>query len=97
MRGLLQCNRMAVDWICKMPKNTLTSTAAGLAALGICESLLLALTDLKMINEQTSRDILTDVATANAEAATLAAAPNDHLAVVAIIEKILAGKNGMPH
>ena len=35
----------------------------GMAALGICESLLLALTDLKIISERDARDLLTDVAT----------------------------------
>jgi hypothetical protein len=72
------------------------SNAAGLAALGICESLLLALTDLKVITEQISHDILTDVASTNAEAAGLSATPARHLAVVEIIEKILSGKNGTP-
>ena len=33
----------------------------GAAALGICESLLLALTDLKVISEKDVRDLLTDV------------------------------------
>jgi hypothetical protein len=79
-----------------MPLSRPTSNAAGLAALGICESLLLALTDLKLISEQTSHDILTDVVTTNAEAAALSKTPDGHLAVVAIIEKILAGKNGTP-
>ena len=35
--------------------------AEGMAALGICESLLLALTDLKIISEQDARDLLADV------------------------------------
>ncbi len=79
-----------------MPPSNPTSNAAGLAALGICESLLLALTDLKLISEQNSHDILTDVVTTNTEAAALSATPDGHLAVVAIIERILAGKNGTP-
>jgi len=44
--------------------------AEGIAALGICESLLLALTDLKIISEKDARDLLTDVATTHHEAAT---------------------------
>jgi hypothetical protein len=43
--------------------------ADGMAALGICESLLIALTELKVICEQDARDLLTDVATAHSEAA----------------------------
>jgi len=40
----------------------------GLAALSICESLLLALTDLKVIGEQDARDLLTDVVARHTEA-----------------------------
>jgi hypothetical protein len=36
--------------------------ADGMAALSICESLLIALTELKVISEQDERDMLTDVA-----------------------------------
>jgi hypothetical protein len=39
--------------------------ADGVAALGICESLLIALTELKVISEQDARDLLTDVAAAH--------------------------------
>ena len=41
--------------------------AAGMAALGICELLLLVLTDLEIISEVAVRDVLTDVATAHRE------------------------------
>ena len=40
-----------------------------MAALGICELLLLALTELKIISDQDARDLLTDVATTHNEAA----------------------------
>jgi hypothetical protein len=80
-----------------MPPNNPASNAAGLAALGICESLLLAMTDLKLITARDSHDILTDVMTTNSEAAALSAAPAGHLEVVEIIGKILAGRNGTPH
>jgi hypothetical protein len=71
--------------------------AEGSAALGICESLLLALTDLNIISEKSTRDLLTDVATAHQEAAVLSPTPDRHEAVVAIIQRILAGKNSLPH
>jgi hypothetical protein len=71
--------------------------AEGLAALGICESLLLALTDLKIISERDARDLLTDVATTHSEAALVARQPGLHQAVVAIVERILAGKNAVPN
>ena len=68
--------------------------AEGLAALGICESLILTLTDLGVINEQDARGLLGDVATTHASAATVSHAPEVHEAVVEIISRILAGKNG---
>jgi hypothetical protein len=69
----------------------------GTAALGICESLLLALTDLEVMSEQDVRGLLTDVATANTEAATSAKTPGQHQAVAEIVRRILAGKNGLRH
>ena len=71
--------------------------ADGSAALGICESLLLALTDLKVISEEDVRALLTDVATANTEAASSSQTPEQHHAVAEIVQRILAGKNGMRH
>ena len=69
----------------------------GMAALGICESLLLALTDLKIVSEQDARDLLTDVATTHDEAAAASPSSKEHRAVVEIIHRILAGKNGLRH
>jgi len=69
----------------------------GLAALSICESLFLALTDLKLISEKEVRDLLTDVVTTHTEAAIGSGVPERHQAVVTIIERILAGKNAVPH
>jgi hypothetical protein len=72
--------------------------AEGMAALGICESLLLALTDLKIIRETDARDLLTDVATTHSEAAQGSPTPEMHQAVAAIVQRILEGKNGVrPH
>jgi len=68
--------------------------ADGTAALGICESLILALTDLKIISEKDARD-LTDVATTHTEAAATAQSPERHHSVVKIVRRILAGKNGV--
>jgi hypothetical protein len=51
------------------------SCNSGTAALGICESLLLALTDLKVISDEDVRALLTDVATANTEAAATSQTP----------------------
>ena len=71
--------------------------ADGMAALGICESLLLALTDLNIISDKDARGLLTDVASTHAEAAATSSAPAKHQAVVEIVQRILAGNNGVPH
>ena len=71
--------------------------AKGMAALGICESLLLALTDLNVISEEDVRGLLTDVATTHNEAASGSQTPEQHQAVVEIVQRILAGKNGLRH
>jgi len=71
--------------------------ADGIAALGICEALLIALTELKVISEQAARDVLTGVATARSEAADTSKKPEKHRAVAAIVQRILAGKAGVRH
>jgi hypothetical protein len=71
--------------------------AEGIAALGICESLLLALTDLKIISEKDACDVLMDVATTHTEAGAASQRPEKHQMVVGIVQRILAGKNGMRH
>ena len=71
--------------------------AAGTAALGICESLLLALTDAKILSEKDARDLLTDVVSSHQDAADASASPGQHQAVIAILQRILAGKNGVRH
>ena len=74
-----------------------STDADGMAALGICESMLLALTDLKIISDKDARDLLTDVATTHTEAATTSLNPANHQAVVGIVQRILGGKNGVRH
>jgi len=69
--------------------------AEGAAALGICESLLLALTESKIISEKDARDLLDDVVTSHQEAGLTSKTPDKHQAVVAIVQRILAGKNGV--
>lgn len=78
-----------------MAEHTRFGDAQGTAALGICESLLLALTDLKLISEQDALNLLTDVGNAHAEAAETSPTPEKHQAVVEIIERIRSGRNGV--
>jgi len=80
-----------------MPGHAEFKDAAGLAALGICESLLLELTDRNVIGEQDVRDLLMDVAATHQEAATTSHSPRKHEEVTGIIHRILAGRNGLRH
>ena len=80
-----------------MTKHLRLIDADGTAALGICESLLLALTDRNIITERDARDLLTDVSTTHDEAAATSETPERHRAVVEIVQRILAGKNGVRH
>jgi hypothetical protein len=72
-----------------------SSDADGTAALGICESMLLALTEAKVLSEKDTRDLLTDVVSTHQNAADASANPGKHEAVIAIVQRILAGKNGV--
>ncbi len=78
-----------------MTEDTQIHGVSGMAALSICESLLVALTDLKIISEQDARDVLTDVLTAHNEAAEASVTPIKHQAVIEIVQRILNGKNGL--
>ena len=68
--------------------------ADGTAALGICESLILALIDRKIITEKEATDLLTDVVACHIEAADASKTPDRHRAVADIVQRILDGKDG---
>ena len=77
---------------------TTVSNAAGHAALAICESLLLALGDRKVIDEAEVLGILEDAATAHRNAVPLARGDGaTHEAAAALIEAIIAGGNSVRH
>jgi len=78
-----------------MAERHLFIDADGSAALGICESLILALTESKLITEKDARDLLTDVLTSHSEAAETSRAPDKHRAVAEIVQRILDGKDGV--
>ena len=78
-----------------MAKHARFDDANGTAALGICESLLIALTELKLITDLDARNLLTDVSTSHQDAITTSKTPDKHQAVVAVLQRILAGKNGV--
>ena len=70
-------------------------STAGAAALSICESLLIALNDLKIIDDKQTLAVLHDAAETHRNAADGALSPDDHHAIAALIERIAAGKNSV--
>ncbi len=71
-----------------------SNDADGTAALGICESLIIALIDQKVMSSKDARSLLEDVATTHEEAALSSPSPDRHRAVAEIVNRILAGNNG---
>lgn len=71
-------------------------TAAGLAALSICKSLLLALSDMNALSRKDLVGVLEDAAAAHRGAGATGQEAAVHLAAVAILERIMAGRNALP-
>ena len=71
------------------------ATASGLAALSICESLLLAMGDLKLMGENEAIGVITDAASAHRDAGSTADEKALHLAVVTILDRIISGGNSI--
>ena len=65
-------------------------TTAGAAALSICESLLIALNELKIIDDKKARAVLEDAAATRRNAIPVSSNPDEHRAVAAVIERINA-------
>jgi len=64
-------------------------TTAGMAALSICESLLLALIELKILDAREARALLVDAAATHRTAALLLPDADEHCAIAAHIERIM--------
>jgi hypothetical protein len=74
------------------------SVAAGVAALSVCESILLSLTENNIINAAEARGILEDAASVHHEAAVLADGAGDHHAeAAALLEAIIENGNSVRH
>ena len=71
------------------------SMNSGLAALSICESLLLALNDAKILPESEIVGVLTDAASAHEKTDPTDADFETHQAVAALINRIIAGGNSV--
>jgi hypothetical protein len=68
---------------------------SGMAALTICESLLLALNDRNILPEDDIMGVLSDAASTHETAAGTEAEIEVHLHVAALIRKIIAGGNSV--
>ena len=71
------------------------NAASGLAALSICESLILALGDLKIMNEGEAVGVISDAANTHRGAGTSAQEIALHVEVTAILDRIIAGGNSV--
>jgi hypothetical protein len=79
----------------KEPDMPTVLDVSGTAALAICESLLLALNDRKIIPEHEIIGILKDAAAAHENVPDIDGSSDLHKAVAALIHRILAGGNSV--
>jgi hypothetical protein len=70
--------------------------AAGCAALAICESLLLALTELKVLGDNDARGVLEDAAATHRGAESAAHGAALHAAAAKMIEHIISARSSLP-
>ena len=72
-----------------------TNEFAGMAALSICEALLLALNDSKLLPESEVVGVLRDAAATHENAAGTELESQNHRAVADLINAIIAGGNSV--
>jgi hypothetical protein len=68
----------------------------GHAALSICESMLLAMHDLKIMSQTDARNVLKDAASAHREASGHPERAEMHKKIATLIDSILASGNSLP-
>jgi hypothetical protein len=73
------------------------SGAAGHAALAICESMLLSLTENKIIDGAEAKAILADAAAAHRNSISLLSDGTAHEEAASLIEAMLKGGNSVRH
>jgi hypothetical protein len=76
--------------------NDIKNIAAGCAALAICESLLLALTELKVLDDGDARGILEDAAVTHRGTESTAPDAAVHYEAAHMIEHIISIRNALP-
>ena len=77
----------------KTPSN---DSIEGHAALSICESMLLALHELKIMSQTDARNVLKGASAAHHEASGHLDEPEMHKKIAILIDKIIAGGNSLP-
>ena len=75
--------------------NDIGDVASGVAALSICESLLLAMGDLKIMNEEEALGVIEDAAAGHRNFDGASKDSALHTEVVAILDRIIAGGNSI--
>jgi hypothetical protein len=78
------------------PVTDIKDLAAGRAALAICESLLLALTELKVLGDHDARGVLEDAAAAHRGAESTAPDAAVHSEAAHLIESIISVRSALP-
>lgn len=68
---------------------------SGMAALSVCEALLLALNDAGILPEKEIVGVLTDAAATHENAVSSAADVESHQAAAALLRRIIAGGNSV--
>ena len=68
---------------------------AGNAALSICESLLIAMCDLNVLNERDVRNILANAAATHHEASKTSDDPAHHEEAARLIERMMASQSSL--
>ena len=71
-------------------RNGMEKTTAGTAALAICESLLISLNDLKIIDDKQTRRLLDDAAATHRHAISVSPNPDEHRDIATLIDKMMA-------
>jgi hypothetical protein len=79
-----------------VPMTEIKDIAAGCAALAICESLLLALTELKILDDNDARGVLEDAAATHRGAESTAPDAAVHYAAAHMIEHIISVRSSLP-
>ena len=69
----------------------------GLAALSICESLLLALVDREILDQSEVRGLLEDAAATHRNAERTATNPEVHRAAADLLDSIISGRDSLRH